>query len=323
MIDGALPYLRCPVCRRALGRAGRALRCAGGHSFDMARQGYADLTAGRMPHVGDTAEMVADRADFLAAGHYDFIADALADAAENAVAVIDAAKETEAEAEAAADAAAAAAENAEALADAAKNTEAPAMAAGMAAPATRDGLVVDAGTGTGHYLRRVLDAIPGAAGLGLDVSKPALRRAARCHPRAAAVLADLWRPLPIADRSADVLLNVFAPRNGPEFHRILRSDGVLLVVTPTADHLRELIEAHGLIHVDPDKTARVGTALGDHFRPDGAVTLRRKLMLTPTEARTLIGMTPSAHHVPAAGPTGPGEPTTVTAAVDLTVYRPA
>jgi 23S rRNA (guanine745-N1)-methyltransferase len=267
MIDGALPHLRCPVCRQPLDRTDLALRCPGGHSFDIARQGYADLSAGRLPHVGDTAEMVADRASFLAAGHYDFIADAIAGAT------------------------------------------------------TEDGLVVDAGTGTGHYLRRVLDAADTAIGLGLDVSKPALRRAARAHPRAAAVLTDLWRPLPIADGSAAVLLNVFAPRNGPEFHRILRPDGVLLVVTPAADHLRELIDAHNLIHVDPDKASRVGTALGEHFRPGGVVSLRRELVLTATEASILIGMTPSAHHRSALA--RPAAPTTVTAAVDLATYHPA
>ena len=63
-------------------------------------------------------------------------------------------------------------------------------------------LVLDAGTGTGCYLAGVLDALPAATGLGLDVSKPALRRAARAHPRAGAVLADLWRPLPVADAAA-------------------------------------------------------------------------------------------------------------------------
>src|SRR3954468_1478794 len=78
MIDGALPYLRCPVCADTLCRSERTLRCPRGHSFDLARQGYANLTTGRSSHVGDTADMVADRAAFLAAGHYDFIAAALA-----------------------------------------------------------------------------------------------------------------------------------------------------------------------------------------------------------------------------------------------------
>ncbi|GIM97906.1 putative RNA methyltransferase [Paractinoplanes toevensis] len=264
MIDGALPYLRCPICTQPLHRADWALRCPRGHSFDMARQGYADLSAGRLPHSGDTAEMVADRADFLAAGHYDFIGEALT-------------------------------------------------------PYASDGLVVDAGVGTGSYLARVLDAAPGAVGLGLDVSKPALRRAARAHPRAAAVLADLWRLLPVADASAALILNVFAPRNGAEFHRVLRADGVLLVVTPAPNHLRELIDAHGLIGVDPDKEARLQETLAAHFTAGPGKLHERRLHLTAAEARTLIGMTPSAHHVPVADL--PTTEVTVTAAVHVTPFE--
>ncbi|SDT76363.1 putative RNA methyltransferase [Actinoplanes derwentensis] len=264
MIDGAIPFLRCPVCHGALTRQDRTLRCPARHSFDMARQGYADLSGGRLPHLGDSAEMVADRAGFLAAGHYGFIAAALAEHRTN-------------------------------------------------------GLVLDAGTGTGDYLARFLDGSPEAIGLGLDVSKPALRRAARAHPRAAAALADLWRPLPVADTTASVILNVFAPRNGPEFHRILRPDGVLLVVTPSADHLSELVTAHGMIQVDPEKAARVSGSLGAHFTPVGTTRHRRELKLTAAEARTLIGMTPSARHVaPEALPT---VDVAVTAAVDVTAYQ--
>ncbi|MEV6597385.1 putative RNA methyltransferase [Actinoplanes sp. NPDC051346] len=266
MIDGALPYLRCPVCGGALTRpAERALRCPLGHSFDIARQGYVNLTAGRTPHSGDSVEMIEDREAFLAEGHYDFIAEALAEAAHPG-----------------------------------------------------DGLVVDAGTGTGRYLAGVLDAHPAARGLGIDVSKPALRRAARAHPRAAAALADLWSPLPLADASASTVLNVFAPRNGPEFRRVLRSDGLLLVVTPAADHLAELIAEFGLIKVDPDKAERVADSLGGGFAVRSTSRHHRTLRLSEAETRTLIGMTPSARHVPRDA-AGTHE---VTAAVDLTAYQP-
>ena len=291
MIDGALPYLRCPVCRQPLERVDRTLRCPLRHSFDMAKQGYADLTAGRMPHVGDTAAMIADRDAFLTAGHYDFIADALA--AATAPGFSADAPATEAE---------------------------PGSVVDAPTAGSGPGFVIDAGTGTGHYLFRVLDALPGATSLGLDVSKPALRRAARAHPRAAAVLTDLWRPLPIADGVADVVLNVFSPRNGPEFHRVLRPDGLLLVVTPAADHLRELIESYRLIRVDPDKADRVGRSLGGLFTVAGTRTHRTRLRLAGGDLRALIGMTPSARHVdPATVPDAAAE---VTAAVDVTTYRP-
>lgn len=271
MIHGALPYLRCPVCAQPVAQAAeRTLRCPRGHSYDIARQGYVNLTRGRAPHTGDSAEMVEARCAFLAAGHYAFISAALVAAARSA----------------------------------------------------GPGAVIDAGTGTGWYLARVLDALPDATGLGLDVSKPALRRAARAHPRAAAVLTDLWQPLPLATGSAALILNVFAPRNGPEFHRVLRPDGRLLVVTPAADHLRELIESYRLLHVDPDKVDRVSESLAGHFTVAGTAAHRARLTLTGDELRTLIGMTPSARHVDVAGLPA-GDRIEVTAAVDLTVYRPS
>ncbi|MDO3701280.1 23S rRNA methyltransferase [Micromonospora sp. C28SCA-DRY-2] len=282
--------LRCPVCGQPLAEATagttRALRCPRRHSFDVARQGYVNLLAGRAPHAGDTAEMVAARADFLAAGHYDVIAAALTGAA----------------------------------------TEAVAQVAAAAPAAGAYPLVVDAGAGTGSYLAAVLAALPDAVGLALDVSKPALRRAARTHPRAAAALADTWQRLPLADASTAVLLNVFAPRNGAEFHRVLDPAGALLVVTPAADHLAELVGALDLLRVDPAKADRVAESLGGRFTPDGEIPLRRELALTGPEVATLVGMGPSAWHTDPAGlaarVTALAEPVRVTVSVRLTTWRP-
>ncbi|PWR07143.1 23S rRNA methyltransferase [Micromonospora acroterricola] len=288
-----LDRLRCPVCGEPLAEVTTgttaALRCPRRHSFDIARQGYVNLLAGRAPHAGDSAEMMAARADFLAAGHYDLIPAALADAASQAVRHL---RETRPEA---------------AVLDAYP-------------------LVVDAGAGTGRYLGAVLAALPDAVGLALDVSKPALRRAARAHPRAAAALADTWQRLPLADASTAVLLNVFAPRNGPEFHRVLDPAGALLVVTPAADHLTELVDALDLLRVDPDKADRVAGSLGGHFTPVGSALHRAELTLTRPEVATLVGMGPSAWHTDpaalAARLAALPEPVRVTVAIRLDVSRP-
>ncbi|MCZ2804502.1 23S rRNA methyltransferase [Modestobacter sp. VKM Ac-2983] len=78
----AVALLACPVCGRQLTTDPAGLRCAAGHAFDRARQGHVTLLPpGGSPHEGDSASMVADRADFLAAGHYAGITAALADAA--------------------------------------------------------------------------------------------------------------------------------------------------------------------------------------------------------------------------------------------------
>jgi len=261
-----LANVRCPVCGEPLGAGQGGLRCPRGHSFDVARQGYVNLSTGRSPHTGDTADMVAARAEFLAAGHYDFISAALAEAARAAY---------------------------------------------------PGGLVLDAGAGTGRHLAAVLDALPAAPGLALDVSKPALRRAARAHPRAGAALCDTWGRLPVADGSAGLVLDVFAPRNGPEFRRVLRPGGALLVVTPEADHLAELVERLGLLQVDPEKAERVAASLAGHFALAAESILTRALTLSPEEAATLVGMGPSAWHTTPVVLPGP---ITVTASVRLGVY---
>ena len=66
MLSDVLQSLRCPLCAGALTElasgTGRALRCASGHSFDVARHGYVSLDTGRRAHAGDTAEMIDARA---------------------------------------------------------------------------------------------------------------------------------------------------------------------------------------------------------------------------------------------------------------------
>ncbi|MCW2902861.1 MAG: rRNA ((1)-)-methyltransferase [Streptosporangiaceae bacterium] len=170
------------------------------------------------------------------------------------------------------------------------------MAHGQAG-ATSPACVLDAGAGTGEYLSAVLDRLPEATGMAMDISKHALRRAARAHPRIGAVVWDVWRPFPVADSSMAAVLNVFAPRNGAEFRRVLRPGGALFVVTPTARHLETLVEPLGLLSVDQRKAERVDDALHGHFTLAHRESQEAELLLRPDEVETLVGMGPSAHHV--------------------------
>lgn len=245
--------LRCPVCGGGLTERAtdassprqRVLGCANGHDFDIAKQGYVDLSGGRVRHQGDTADMVTARQELLAAGHL------------------------------------------------------AAVTAGLiaAAPERATGAALDVGAGTGHHLAGLLDARPGLIGLAVDVSKPALRRAARAHPRMGAVRADVWRGLPVADGAFELVLDVFAPRSGPEFHRVLHPGGSLIVVTPCPDHLGELVSALGLLTVDPSKSRRLADGLEPWFELVTERVHQSALSLSPAAAASAVLMGPSAWHL--------------------------
>jgi 23S rRNA (guanine745-N1)-methyltransferase len=245
--DDVVRALRCSVCGSPVALAQRVLRCPEGHAFDLARQGYVNLLHARTPAgTADTVEMVAARADFLSAGHYEPLADLVADSL---------------------------------------------------TPIGSGGLVVDAGAGTGYYLAHTLDRLPGTAGLALDVSAVALRRAARAHPRIGAAVWNLWQDWPVATGTAAGLLNVFAPRNPREFHRVLRPDGVLVVASPGPSHLAELRASLGLLDVDRSKQARLDDLLGELFTLDDRAEHTATVTLPAADARRAVLMGPSAHHL--------------------------
>lgn len=271
--------LACPVCRQSLAPVPGGVRCARGHAFDEARQGYVNLLAApARASGGDTGAMVAARARFMAAGHLRPIERAVVAAAVD-------------------------------------------VAAGSPA-----GCIVDVGAGPGTYLAAALDALSDRIGIAIDASRYAARRAARAHARAGAVVADVWRGLPVRDGVASVALDVFAPRNAQEVARVLRRDGALVVVTPTAAHLAELVVVLGLVAVDPHKEDRLRAALSPALREVHRRTVAAQLLLTRAEVADLVAMGPSAWHVQQ-DELDPrlddlAEPVAVTASVTLSVHRP-
>ncbi|ROS68828.1 23S rRNA m(1)G-748 methyltransferase [Curtobacterium sp. PhB172] len=279
MRDDLLPMLACPVCAEPLGRVDGQVGCATGHRFDEAKQGHLTLLpAKRRALTADTPEMVDARLRFLGRGHYAPVERALADAV---------------------------------------------------AEATAPGIVLDVGSGPGTYLAHALDAahVPdgtdgtdgtdGRLGVALDLSAIAIRRAARVHERAGAVVGDVTERLPVVDHAAAVVLDVFAPRNQTEYARALHPDGVLVVVTPRTGHLAELAEA--TISVDPEKERRLHDSLTPSFVLRSSEDLTWTMDLSAEDVHDVVHMGPSHHHV---APDAVFAPATVTAAVTVSTWSP-
>ncbi len=156
--------------------------------------------------------------------------------------------------------------------------------------------LLEVGAGPGGYIARALESNPQAQGLASDVSPQAARRAARAHPRLAAVVADTWRPLPLRDEAVDGLLCVFAPRNPGEFARVLADGGRCVVVVPRASHLVGLRQQFGLLDVAEDKAQEVRRSLAPALELVESRRVRRARELTSEQVTDLVAMGPNAFH---------------------------
>jgi 23S rRNA (guanine745-N1)-methyltransferase len=237
------------VCGDRLALSGRSWACVVGHSYDVAREGYVNLTrGGRLASAatpGDGAAAYAARRAVFAAGLYD-----------------------EVQAAAAAAVAAAARRWGE-------------ERGGGAVPT-----VLDAGCGEGAYTAAVAAALPPAATvLGIDISRDAVRLAARAHGARASFAVASSFAAPLADASLAAALVAFAPVPWAELARVLDGGGAsVVVVRPGPDHL------------DGFKAAIYGAAATPRALPPppAAARVRKRLELPGELAASLLAMTPYA-----------------------------
>jgi len=103
--------------------------------------------------------------------------------------------------------------------------------------------LLDSGCGEGYYTAGLYQALTQAGCApqiaGVDISKFALRRAAKRLPQGEFAVASVYH-LPLADQSVDALVNVFSPLAPEEFARVLRPGGLFCYVVPSARHLWEM-----------------------------------------------------------------------------------
>lgn len=247
--------LRCPVCRGALMLMGRSLRCAKGHSFDLAREGYVNLLPIQKKHAadpGDGREMVRARRRFLEGAWYAPFRQALGELC------------------------------------------------CRYAPREGPARIVDAGCGEGSYDLAVWQALDSCgtppALIGFDLSKEAVRLAAKLVPQAAFAVGGSFCA-PVRDGWADILLNVFSPFARKEFLRMLRPGGILLYAVPTARHLYGLKEV--LYQTPYENPVQQTEYEGLNFV--GRRDVEETITLEGEQIRDLFAMTPYYWNTPADG----------------------
>ncbi len=70
--------------------------------------------------------------------------------------------------------------------------------------------VLDIGCGEGYYTHAFADALPEITTFGLDVSKVAIKAAAKRYPQVTFCVASSHR-LPFSDTSMDAIIRIYAP----------------------------------------------------------------------------------------------------------------
>jgi 23S rRNA (guanine745-N1)-methyltransferase len=259
----AATNLACPIDGLPIEAHGAQRRCAAGHSFDIAREGYCNLLvvqhkASRDP--GDSKDMVAARRRFLEAGHFEPIADHVFNAVRECVAATE--------------------DSAQTIVDA----------------GCGEGYYLD-------RLCRLAAAHPEPGTLrlaGIDVSKWAVKAAARREAPVTWLVANNRVP-PFLAGSIDLVLCLFGFPVWGGFKKVQRLGGHVLLADPGSDHLIELRQIiYPTVKRSPPPPLAAAEAGGYRLKREEA--LRFCATLTGAGMiQDLVAMTPHAHRLPQAG----------------------
>lgn len=160
--------------------------------------------------------------------------------------------------------------------------------------------VLDAGCGEGYYLDRLQRAFASQQDgcyIGMDVSKEAIRMAAKRYRQLFFVVADVKQCLVLADGVMHVILNIFAPRNPAEFARVIVPGGILIVVIPAPEHLLRLRTELGLLGMEEQKQQHVKEQFAGEFEFVASSDIAYSIRLSKEAVEQVVMMTPNYWHM--------------------------
>lgn len=109
-----------------------------------------------------------------------------------------------------------------------------------ALPLAETPALLDVGCGEGYY-SRVISQQADYVHYGFDISKPAIQKAAKKHKDGYYSVASSEH-IPLQSLSVDLAFKVYAPASDSQLHRVIKSKGFLVSVTPAPRHLWQLRE---------------------------------------------------------------------------------
>lgn len=203
--------LACPIDGEKLIQRDKQLVCENGHSFDLARQGYINL----LPVQHKRSRYPGDSKEMVVARTH-FLSTGTYEPIANKLAKISLSHIN----------------------------------------ADSSTCILDAGCGEGYYFDYLYhflqknNASNEISFIGLDISKYAIIDSAKRNKNISWVVGTNKQP-PIQDQTADIIICVFGFHSFEGFNKILKSQGVIILVEAGAEHLKELRD---IIYKDVKKT---------------------------------------------------------------------
>lgn len=158
-------------------------------------------------------------------------------------------------------------------------------------------VLFDSGCGEGYYTAGLAQALPNAQIAGIDISKFAVKRAAKRVKQGEFAVASAYH-LPIPDGSVHLLTNIFSPLSVEEFARVLVPGGYFVYVVPSERHLWQMKQ---VLYENPYENPVKQEDYTD-FEWQDAIRLRYSALLhTPEDIQSLFAMTPYAWKTPKSG----------------------
>ena len=101
--------------------------------------------------------------------------------------------------------------------------------------------ILDLGCGEGYYTDIIKKTLPDSNVCGIDISKVAIRYAAKRYKEIDFCVASAYQ-VPLADDSLDLMIRIYAPSKAQELLRLIKQKCYLITVTPAPRHLYQLRE---------------------------------------------------------------------------------
>ncbi len=240
---------QCPLCSQKLIKQDRLFRCINNHQFDIAKEGYVNL----IPANKKRSKNPGDNVEMMQARRR-FLENGYYGPLRDKIAQ---------------------------------------LCTGQLSKSGQKGKVLDIGCGEGYYTHKlqsdVAQTYPSAEVYGLDISKVAIRYAAKKYPLCHFAVASSQR-LPFINHSLDLVLRIYAPCNPEELNRCVAEGGSVITVTPAARHLYQL---RNLIYPDVRLHDETPQQIAG-FQLESQEKLSYLMTLHNSDSLDLLQMTPFA-----------------------------